>query len=100
MDFIFSCALCRGPLVARTDHRGRRMRCPHCEGPVEIRHGEPVTEAFVNSLLDASHAPAPNTEPLLRRVRPAPQHSSAGSSRDRLARTARISFPPRQKPRP
>ncbi len=91
MDFVFHCASCGGPLIARTQLRGLHVQCAHCVGGTEVARGERVTEAVASALLDSP----PNGQRLLRRVRPAPRHTSAGASHDqpRLPRTARISYP-------
>jgi hypothetical protein len=92
MDFVFNCALCHGPLVARTDLHGLHVQCAHCLKGTEVGEGTPVTEALTNTILDGT-APTPN-QPILRRVRPALQYSSAGASHNkpRLPRKARISY--------
>ena len=95
MDFVFHCASCRGPLVARTHLRGLHVQCAHCASGTEVGSGKPVTEAVVRALLDTPVPLAPSGQHILRRVRPAPRHSSAGAGaahdRPRLPRTARIS---------
>ncbi|MGB8168216.1 MAG: hypothetical protein WCF18_12035 [Chthoniobacteraceae bacterium] len=94
MDFVFYCTSCGGPLIARHDLRGFRVQCAHCSGGIEVRSEKPITEAVSNALLDAPvPSPAHGTQ-ILRRVRPAVRHSSAGASHDRrqFQRGARISF--------
>lgn len=93
MDFVFNCASCGGPLIARTNLRGLHVQCAHCSGGTEVSSGKRVTEAVVSALLDAPLPTAVTDRCILRRVRPAAHHSSAGASpaKPRLPRTARIS---------
>ena len=93
MDFIFNCATCQGPLIARSNLRGFVVQCAHCAGGVEIRSGKPVTEAVANALLDAPLPAVPAGQAVLRRVRPPSYHSSAGLARatPSLGRGVRIS---------
>ncbi len=95
MDFVFYCASCRGPLIARHHLRGFRVQCAHCSGGIEVRCEKPVTEAVVSSLLDGPQALPGVGQRILRRVRPAARHSSAGAShaQGRFPRGARISVP-------
>jgi hypothetical protein len=92
MDFVFKCLSCHGPLLARKDLCGLRVQCAHCSAGIEIRPTDLVTEAVVSAFLDA---PAP-ARPVLRRVRPAPRHASAGAAhaQPRLIRGARITHLP------
>jgi hypothetical protein len=92
MDFVFNCASCHGPLIARSDLRGLRVQCAHCFRATEIRSGRPVTESLVNDFLEAPKTAATERW-VLRRVRPAIRHSSAPASRARplVARGVRIS---------
>lgn len=91
MDFVFNCACCHGPLVARSDQQGLRIHCEHCASVTRIGAGRPVTESLVNAYLDQPKAEESGR--VLRRVRPAVRHSSAPVSRTRplLTRSARIS---------
>jgi hypothetical protein len=93
MDFVFNCASCRGPLIARANLRGFRVQCAHCSGGIEVVSAKPVTDAVANALLDAPLPFPPKSALILRRVRPATCCSSAVATRgrDRLPRAARIS---------
>lgn len=91
MDFVFNCASCHGPLIARQNLRGRRVQCAHCSGGIEAHSGAPVTEAVVSHFLDQTGHPA--NRRMLRRVKPAARLSSPGTQHQKptLKKTARIS---------
>lgn len=89
MDFVFNCASCHGPLIARQNLQGKRVECAHCSGRIEAQ-GDPVTEALVSKILDYSVTTSKHR--VLRRVKPARFTSGTISLKSHLPKTARISY--------
>jgi DNA-directed RNA polymerase subunit RPC12/RpoP len=90
MDFVFNCASCHGPLIARQSLHGKRVECAHCSGRIEAQ-GDPVTEAVVSKILDT--AVNPSLHRVLRRVKPAVRFASGTVSlKANLSKAARISY--------